>query len=358
MFTLEILTAFLILIGALIMLLSVLSTRQVLELVARTRYSQNWRWLYVLMIFFAAGYIFSIAMVASGLTRVVVVLTGVIFLSGALFVFIVVRTGLLTIQDLQRSQRIIGQARDRAQEASRFKSEMLARVSHELMTPLNAILGYTGMLNEEVYGPLSGQQRQLVTRKMANTEQLIAEINELLEQSQLEAGQLRPRHAALSPQVLLDTVQGNIRSLAAEKDLQVFATVDPELPPLILGDQRLLKDILVNLAGNAVKFTEQGEVRIRLLRAGGNGQPQWMIQVSDTGPGIPQALREIIFEPFQQAEDATTRGKGGFGLGLAIAKQVTTLLGGEIRVDSMPGQGSTFTVTLPLAVPEAQENAN
>jgi len=229
--------------------------------------------------------------------------------------------------------------------ANRHKSQFLANMSHELRTPLNAILGYTELVLDEIYGPVPERLREVLGRVQENGRHLLRLINDVLDLSKIEAGELR---LSLADYSLADVVQSAVTAvepLAAEKGLGLRAVV-PEGLPLGRGDERRLLQVLLNLVGNAVKFTTAGEVRVAARLVGG----AFEVSVSDTGPGIPEGEQERIFEEFHQVDSSSTRQAGGTGLGLAIARRIVALHGGRIGVRSQPGQGSTFSVLLPIRV--------
>lgn len=236
-------------------------------------------------------------------------------------------------------------ARDQALEASHLKSELLARVSHELRTPLGAILGFTEMLTEGVYGPLSAEQQKAAKHIIISTHELTKMVNNLLDQAHLMAGAIQLANEPFNPRLLLEQLETAMQPLAQQKGLQFITQMDSHLPTVIIGDSKRLYQILANLTGNALKFTEQGWVRVNLYRS---NHHQWILQVADSGPGIPVKAQSLIFEAFQQVDGSITRRHGGSGLGLSIVKQLTTLMDGHLTMDSQLGQGTTFTVTLPL----------
>ena len=240
----------------------------------------------------------------------------------------------------------------REAEVEKLKSTFVAIVSHELRTPLNAILGYAEMFKEAVYGPMNEKQVNMAERIMKNTQRLLSLINDLLDQAQMEAGRLTIKMAPVRPVELLENLHGVMDQLAHEKRLKLTSEIDDDLPVVLNGDGARLQQILVNLVNNGVKFTEQGTVHVRLFCPAPNN---WGIEVSDTGRGIPAKELPYIFDTFRQAEGGAARVHGGFGLGLSIVKQLVNLMSGEIRVDSKVDVGTTFTITLPLVVPE--ENA-
>jgi signal transduction histidine kinase len=227
--------------------------------------------------------------------------------------------------------------------ASKYKSHFLASMSHELRTPMNAVLGYTRMLLMNVYGELPEKVRDVHGRIDKSGRHLLGLINDVLDFSKIEAGQLT---LAINPYSIKDVIQAVVagtQPLATEKNLPLKVTVPAELPP-VLGDERRISQVLMNLVGNAIKFTDTGEIRIDAAAVNGG----LMVSVSDTGPGIPETDREKIFEEFRQAESSATQRKGGTGLGLAIARRIVELHGGKIWVESEVGKGSTFTFTVPL----------
>ena len=229
--------------------------------------------------------------------------------------------------------------------ASRHKSQFLANMSHELRTPLNSILGYTELILDNIYGDVSEKVRDVLTRLEKSGRHLLALINDVLDLSKIEAGQLTLSMSDYSMKDVVQTVFTAVESLAAEKDLALQATVSPELP-LGRGDERRIAQVFLNLVGNAIKFTEAGEVRVEVSSTDG----AFLVAVSDTGPGIAPADQELIFEEFQQVDSSITRKKGGTGLGLSIAKRIIEMHGGRIWVESSPGRGSTFWFTLPVRV--------
>jgi signal transduction histidine kinase len=234
--------------------------------------------------------------------------------------------------------------------ASKHKSQFLANMSHELRTPLNAILGYTELILDSIYGDMPDKARAVLERVQANGRHLLGLINDVLDLSKIEAGQLT---LSLNDYSLGDVVNGVVAAvepLAAEKKLAFRAEVAENLPAG-RGDERRLSQVLLNLVGNAIKFTDRGEVKIDASAANGT----FTVAVRDTGPGIAPADQAKIFEEFQQADNSSTRQKGGTGLGLAIAKRIIEMHGGRIWVESTPGQGSTFSFTLPVAVAQQAE---
>jgi len=229
--------------------------------------------------------------------------------------------------------------------ASRHKSQFLANMSHELRTPMNAIIGYTELIADGIYGSVPDPMRDVLTRVDASGRHLLGLINDVLDLSKIEAGQLTLTLAEYSMKEVTDAVVAAVEALATEKGLRLVVDMAPDLPTG-RGDQRRLAQVLLNLVGNAIKFTEKGQVTIRVGTAAG----LFTMAVSDTGPGIAVSDQERIFEEFQQADTSTTRPKGGTGLGLAIARRIVALHGGRIWVESVPGEGATFRFTMPIRV--------
>ncbi len=253
----------------------------------------------------------------------------------------------LAIQNARLFREIEEKSRE-LEIASKHKSQFLANMSHELRTPLNAILGYAELMLDNIYGEPTEKMRGVLGRLQSNGRHLLGLINDVLDLSKIEAGQLT---LSLDDYSLSDVVHGVVSAvepLAAEKRLAFKAEVAPGLPTG-RGDGRRLSQVLLNLVGNAIKFTDKGEVAIRASVTNG----AFTVAVCDTGPGIAPADQAKIFEEFQQADSSITRKKGGTGLGLSIAKRIIEMHGGRIWVESEPGKGSTFYFSLPVRV-EAQ----
>jgi len=237
----------------------------------------------------------------------------------------------------------------REAEVEKLKSKFVAIVSHELRTPLNAILGYSEMFKEAVYGPINEKQFNMADRIMKNTQRLLGLINDLLDQAQMEAGKMTIQMRPVKPAELLDSLHSVMDKIIQDKGVQLTSEIDDNVPEILNGDAARLQQILVNLVNNAVKFTDQGSVRVRLFFV---SEDTWGMEVSDTGHGIPEAELPFIFETFHQVDSAATRVHGGFGLGLSIVKQLVNLMNGTIKVQSKMNEGSTFIINLPLVVPE------
>jgi signal transduction histidine kinase len=228
--------------------------------------------------------------------------------------------------------------------ANRHKSQFLANMSHELRTPLNAILGYTELILDRIYGEVPAKVREALERVQASGRHLLGLINDVLDLSKIEAGRLTLSLDDYSLKDIVQNVSAAVESLVAEKRLHFTVAVSPDLPHGH-GDERRITQVLLNLVGNAIKFTDAGEVAIRAALSDGH----FLVAVSDTGPGIPEADQQKIFEEFQQADGAKARPKGT-GLGLAIAKRIVELHRGRLWVESHPGRGSTFWFSIPVLV--------
>jgi signal transduction histidine kinase len=234
--------------------------------------------------------------------------------------------------------------------ASKHKSQFLANMSHELRTPMNAILGYTELITDEIYGEVPEKIRQVLERVQQSGQHLLGLINAVLDLSKIEAGQLVLSLADYSMQDVVQTVFTSVESLSAEKQLALNIAVPPDLP-LGRGDEQRISQVLLNLVGNAIKFTEDGEVGVQVTAVDG----AFTVAVSDTGAGISEADQQKIFEEFQQADTSSTRKQGGTGLGLSIAKRIVEMHGGRMWVESSLGKGSTFWFTLPVRVERQME---
>jgi signal transduction histidine kinase len=234
--------------------------------------------------------------------------------------------------------------------ASQHKSQFLANMSHELRTPLNAILGYTELILDHIYGEVPDKVREVLERVHKSGQHLLGLINAVLDLSKIEAGELRLAVSDYSLKDAVYTAVASVESLATEKHLRLVVEVSPDLP-VGQGDERRIVQVLLNLLGNAIKFTDDGEVRVRATAA----DDAFWVSVSDSGPGISDEDQAKIFDAFQQADSSSTKHKGGTGLGLSIAKRMIDMHGGRIGVESGLGKGSTFWFTLPVHVERRRE---
>ncbi|MFT3895452.1 MAG: ATP-binding protein [Anaerolineales bacterium] len=223
--------------------------------------------------------------------------------------------------------------------------QLLSRVSHELRTPLGGILGYAELLRDNIFGDLNEKQKKAAVEIIESANHLTAMVNELLDEAQIRANSTILQEKPFSPIQLVEQASAGLGILAQNKGLKFTTSVESGLPAELFGDERRLRQIIINLAGNAIKFTKDGEVCVKLLYP---AEDAWAIQVTDTGVGISQELRAIIFEPFRQVNNSITRDNRGIGLGLSITKQLVELMNGRIMLESELGKGSIFTVILPI----------
>jgi signal transduction histidine kinase len=230
-------------------------------------------------------------------------------------------------------------------EASRHKSLFLANMSHELRTPLNAILGYTELILDNIYGEVPEKIRVALDRVDKNGQHLLGLINDVLDLSKIESGQFVLAVNDYSIPGVIQAVVTAMEPLAAQKGLVLKVALPANLP-IAIGDERRITQVLLNVVGNAVKFTNAGEIRVRATLSGDT----FDIFVSDTGPGIAEVDQQKIFEEFGQAGGRFTSKNGGAGLGLSIARRIVELHGGQMRVESTLGKGSTFSFTMPVRI--------
>jgi signal transduction histidine kinase len=283
------------------------------------------------------------------------IIVGVVVILAALYLilFAIVHRadGIIRQQyvELQQNEESLRQARDEALASSQIKSRLLANVSHDMRTPLNAILGFTEMLQEGVYGELTPPQYQATQELIGSTGQLLHFVNNLLDQAQLDAGKLKLNSQPFAVQELVDDVHRLLDVLARAKGLAFESDIGTEMPNRVYGDRYWLRQILVNLVSNAMKFTAEGSVHLHVFQY---DPTKWAFQVSDTGSGISAEDQGRIFEVFQQGSDQGNSRFLGSGLGLSIVKELVDLMAGEVQVRSESGYGSTFTVILPLELPE------
>jgi len=243
-------------------------------------------------------------------------------------------------------------AKEAAESADRLKSAFLATMSHELRTPLNSIIGFTGIVLQELAGPLNDEQRKQLGMVQASARHLLALINDVLDFSKIEAGELAISAEVFQPEISIEKVAAIIRPLADRKGLALVVQLEDGIGAT-RGDARRFEQVVLNLLGNAVKFTDAGSIRIEACRQAepGAGIESLRLSVKDTGIGMTPADMEVLFRPFRQVESSLSRRHEGTGLGLAICQKLVLLMGGRITAETRWQEGSTFTVTLPLVRP-------
>ena len=271
----------------------------------------------------------------------------------------------LLAQNAQLEERVLERTRDlehqteQALQAANAKAAFLATMSHEIRTPMNGVIGMTDLLTGT---ELNAEQRDYVDTIRSSGDALLTIINDILDFSKIESGKMSFEREPLSIQTVIEESLALVAQSANQKDLELLYEIDEQVPPLILGDVTRVRQIILNLVSNAVKFTDKGEVIVTVSNAERSGRSQVRIQVQDTGIGIPEDRIDSLFAAFTQIDAATTRKYGGTGLGLAISKRLAELMGGDIQLASAVGRGTTFTVTLDAEAfneaPEAEREAN
>jgi two-component system, sensor histidine kinase and response regulator len=246
----------------------------------------------------------------------------------------------------RRTELALAEAKESAESANRSKSAFLANMSHEIRTPMNAIIGLGHLLEREVTDP---KPRAQVSKIMDAARHLLSIINDILDLSKIEAGQLTLEETAFSPVALIQHAFSILGERASGKGLTLEQSIDPRIPAVLYGDSHRLGQILLNYLGNAIKFSERGTIRVSARAREDEGRRLLLcLEVADEGIGLTPSQCERLFKPFTQGDDSTTRRYGGTGLGLVICKRLAELMGGEVGVESVPGQGSRFRVEVPL----------
>jgi len=251
------------------------------------------------------------------------------------------------IEQLHESEKMIRQT-------ARIKEHFMANMSHEIRTPMNAILGFTNLLHRK---NLDAESKEYVETIQRSGENLLTIINDVLDLSKIEAGMMRIESAPFSIRGLLHSIEVMFKTKADEKGIKIHTDIDDTVPDTLEGDATRLTQILINLIGNALKFTKDGSISIKISNEGKTDTVMKTgITISDTGIGIENDKQEYIFDRFQQADDTVTRSYGGTGLGLSIVKDLVLLQNGTIKVESEPGMGTTFIVTIPYKIADEQSN--
>ena len=280
----------------------------------------------------------------------------VTFLGVMAFIFVVF-INQLTTKDLRKAldnaTYDLVEINKKLELASEMKSQFTARTSHELRTPLSAIIVFSDLALRDAYGPLNEKLRNALMHVSNSARHLKRVINDILDLSKIEAGEIEIFDEPFELMNLVHTVESSCLQMAEEKNISSSIWVSPEMPERLSGDDDRLAQVLLNLTGNAIKFTEEGEVEVRIEP---QGTSKWRMIVRDTGPGIPEDQFAAIFKAYRQLDRTASPSKvKGTGLGLAIAYNLVQMMGGDIKVESELGVGSTFTVTLPLRLPETND---
>ncbi len=346
----NLISALLVLAGAIVMFFSILGTRKILTILNKNQYLQTWKTLMVMMQVFMVGYLVAFVLILFSVTNVFMYLIGIIFLFGAIFVYLVVRSGFLTIHNMEESRML-------SEMANQAKSDFLANMSHELRTPLNAIIGYSEMIQEEAED--LGEEALLGDAMKINTagKHLLSIINDILDLSKIEAGKMDLYIETFNIPTMINDVVTTIQPLIEKNSNVLEVLLDDDLG-FMKGDLTKVRQTLFNFLSNASKFTQNGTIRLHVRSQMEDNLEKIQFSVQDTGIGMTPEQLNKLFQSFTQADNSTTRKYGGTGLGLTISKHFCQMMGGDIKVDSEFGVGSTFTITLPINMENASSEEN
>ncbi len=326
--------------GALTMLLGIIETNVIFEYLRRSNYQQYWKNLRYLMIFFLFGYIITFGLFIFEQYAILLLLMGVIFFLGALFVLFVVKISLLSMKDLTKSisRRVeLEQEKEKIKAVNYEKSLFLATMSHEIRTPMNAILGMTNLLLLDTQ--ISDEQKDLLEIVKTSSDSLLVIINDILDFSRLESGTITIQKTFFNLRNCVENIIDLVNIQVEEKQLLLCFKIDKNVPDLICTDENRLRQVLLNLINNAIKFTEKGEI---ILLVSKQSDEKILFTIQDTGIGISEASLSKLFKPFSQVDFSANRKFEGTGLGLAISQKLIEILEGKIWVESQFQKGTIF----------------